>query len=111
MALSKFLSKLNWRLMLIHLAACWFFIYAYGEFFALHDYEYLKKLAMYFDNPSAHKLISADFDSGRFTNDLRWSAYSGLAGLLTAFMISLLLSIRHKWYWLNSVIVLLVALS
>ena len=98
MTLSQFVSKLNWRLMLVHLIACWFFIYASMELAALYDINIFKEL----------KDIRSNAVQRRIFYDAIWVSLGEDAGVLTAFIISLVLSIKHRWYWLNSVIVLLV---
>jgi ABC-type dipeptide/oligopeptide/nickel transport system permease subunit len=40
-----------------------------------------------------------------------YAALAGLTGILIAFVISLVLSIKYKWLWLNSLFVLLAGLS
>ncbi|MBS1529087.1 MAG: hypothetical protein JSU01_02165 [Bacteroidetes bacterium] len=47
----------------------------------------------------------------RLYMDLIYAVYAGLAGILIAFLISLVLSIKHKWFWLNSLFVLLAGLG
>ncbi|HTD39226.1 MAG TPA: hypothetical protein VK671_01310 [Mucilaginibacter sp.] len=98
MTLSQFVSKLNWRLILVHLIACWFFIHAFLEFAGLHDIDIYKEV----------KDIRSSAVQSRIYYDAIWISLSEDAGLLTAFIISLVLSIKHRWHWLNSVIVLLV---
>ncbi|WP_426668824.1 hypothetical protein ACPPVU_21655 [Mucilaginibacter sp. McL0603] len=94
MALSNILSKLNWRLMVIHFIACWFFIYAFQQLSVLHDPEFFKEV---------RNIRSSAVQRRIFYNAI-WFSFSADAGLLTGFIISLVLSIKHKWYWLNSVI-------
>jgi hypothetical protein len=38
MPLPTFITKINWRLILVHFAACWFFNYAFQELYILHDF-------------------------------------------------------------------------
>jgi hypothetical protein len=104
MALSNFLSKLNWRLILIHLCACWFFIYSFQVLVYLHDYNFVSIILKYPKNPEKWP-----FDAHRFYNDILWLGLSKYIGLLTGFLISLAICIKRHWFWLNSLIVFLVA--
>jgi len=102
MELSDILSKLNWRLLLVHMAACWFFIYAFRLFFIMHD---LAIIDVFVHNQHAIK----NLDPKRITNDAMWVAVGQVAGLLVGYLISLLVSIKYQWSRLNSLIVFLVA--
>lgn len=101
MTLSGFISKLNWRLILIHLLACWFFYYATVELAILYDYKFLIHLMI------THYRGNTDFVRSNF--DILWMGMAELISILIAFLVSLVVSIRKKWFWLNSVIVLLSA--
>jgi len=101
MALSNFVSKLNWRLIVLHLIACGFFIYAFLEMFVLHDFKYVMNLM----NHGGRR----DIDGSRLANDLMWNNLSPLIGLLTGFLVSLAIAIKKHWHWINSLIVFLIA--
>jgi hypothetical protein len=45
----------------------------------------------------------------RFVADMNWFETSGYVGLLVAFIISLSISVKSKWFWLNSLIVFLLS--
>jgi len=118
MALSNFLSKLNWRLILIHFIACWFFYHALWQLGFLYDYKFLELLSRYnvFDlmkhnNYEEVRTIFKDYQNlqfgSRLSMDLVYAALTGLAGILIGFVISLLISIKNKWFWVNSLIIFL----
>jgi hypothetical protein len=109
MAFSNFLSKLNWRLMVIHFVACWFFIYGFQQLAALHDIA-LTNAFTNIKNVDDDKMLNVikRFGASRIATEALWINLSGPLGLLTGFIISLLVSLKHKWYWLNSVIVFVV---
>src|SRR5947209_2320237 len=107
MALSNFLSKLNWRLMVVHFIACWFIFHAFWQLGYLYDYNYMEKVV--------HQI---SFEK----HQMKINNYHGLDGyrmgmisvnvllisfgsLLLSFVISLLLTLKYKWYWVNSIIV------
>lgn len=96
---SEFLSKINLRLILVHFAACWLFIYAFQTLVYLHDRDFLLQIT--YHRPKT-------FDSARLSVDLLWIGLSSFAGLITAFAISLAVSLKRKWAWENSVIILVI---
>jgi hypothetical protein len=111
MALSNFLSKLNWRLILTHIVACWFIYHALNQLGYLYDYKFLEfmvdrrnyftKAASLFPENAYHRL----------SMDLFYAALAGLVGILIASVISLVLSVRNKWLWLNSMLVFLLGIG
>ena len=100
MNLTNPFPKLNWRLLLIHLVACWLFVYAFNSLFFLIDYSFIKTLRQ--------SELKRPYDGHRLTIDLLWISYGGLIGLLVAFGISLLIAVKNKWHWINCLIILLV---
>jgi hypothetical protein len=106
--LSNFISKLNWRLILIHLIACGFFIYSFLVFSYLHDHKFLmgflNRPKNWFHNPQ-----NWHFDISTFSNAALWISLSKPLGLLIGFLISLAITIKKHWYWVNSLIVFFVA--
>jgi hypothetical protein len=103
MTLSGFISKLNWRLVMVHLLACWFFYYAAGEFWILIDAKFLLHLLS--------TSFKGNYDAIRIEHDLMWMNLAELSSILIAFAISLVIVIRKKWFWLNSVLMLTIAIA
>jgi hypothetical protein len=95
--------------MLIHFVACWFFIYAFQELAALHDIALTNALTN-IKNVDDDKMLNVmkHFDPNRIAIEAAWINLSGPLGLMTGFIASLLISLKNKWYWLNSVIVFVV---
>jgi len=48
---------------------------------------------------------TTSFDELRLVSLIDWMFYSPYIGLLVAFIISLSISIRKKWFWINSLLV------
>ena len=92
MRVQDFKQKLNWRQTLIHFLAFWFFIYAFLTLSYLHDPEEIKQLSNKFTPAPG------------LTNLELWESISGQAGLLVALMISISISIKRHWFWINSFI-------
>ena len=98
----KLLSQLNSRLMIIHFIAFWFFIYAFQTLAFLHDYSFL-----YLGQDS----ITQDNLPARFDRDMELIRQAGNIGLLVAYIISWSISTKRDWFWLNSVIIFLLAFA
>lgn len=107
MAVHNFISRLNWRHILIHFVAAWFFMYAFQTLATLHDI----KLVDIFRQSDAGNIRNNLELNGRTVSDLSyfklWNGIGKTPGLLIAFIISLIISIRKKWFWFNSFIVLM----
>jgi hypothetical protein len=102
------LSKLNWRQILIHFLAFWFFIYAFKMLSYLYDTR-LVDIARQSDSRDLNQeLIDNNISSAQFVNFTIWTETSSFIGLLTAFVISLAISTRKNWHWLNTVIAFII---
>jgi hypothetical protein len=106
-ALSNFLSKLNWRLIVVHFAACWLFIYAFELFSYLHDVTFWTTVLNH-SRTWLENWKNWNFDASRLTLNLYWLYLSGFVGFLVAFSISLTISIRRHWHWINAIIVFVI---
>jgi hypothetical protein len=98
MTSTNFISKLNWRQIVIHFVATWLFIRSFFMLARLHDlkdYEVLTK-----------EWQTHSWDEARFVSVVNWLYTSSYVGLIVAFSISLAISIKRKWFWMNSVIIL-----
>jgi hypothetical protein len=109
MTLSDFISKLNWRLMIVHILACWFFFHALWQLGFLYDYNYLEEIRRHINEHNYRDFNNyRGLDARRIAMIPFNAALIGLGGLLAGFVLSLLLSLKHKWFWVNSVIILLI---
>lgn len=98
---SNLISKVNWRQMLIHFLAMWFFIQSFFILSFLHD--------LRIDKIFTEEWKAESTDGTQITSALYWMYISPYVGLLVAFFISLSISIKRKWFWLNSVLVFILA--
>jgi hypothetical protein len=102
MTLQTFISKLNWRQVLIHFVAFWFFIYAFQTLSYLYNIKLVDVLRYSHGHPSNETYIN----NGITASDLSYFALrtsaSGIAGLLAAFVISLIISLKRRWFWVNT---------
>lgn len=92
MALSNFISKLNWWLILVHVTAWWFIRYALVEFF---DYNLFHQPSHVLDGPE-----------WRYGSNL-WETVRYIGPLVT-FIFSFFISYKNKWHWINSLFVFFV---
>ena len=95
------LAKLNWRLLVIHFIACFLFVYGFKLFGILHD---LGIVSVY----NKYKKIDS-LAISRISIDAVWVATAQLVGLLSSYLLSLFISIKHKWSRVNSLVVLVVS--
>jgi len=115
MALSNFLSKLNWRLILVHFIACWFIFKAFDYFGICYDYHFMKDF--YNHHHFSKHMTDNEFrsinvnDWKRILNDGMIINIVPVASLLITLILSLTISIRKKWFWVNAVFVFFVAFS
>ena len=100
----NFISRLNWRQILIHFVAFWFFIHAFQTLSYLYDTK-LIDIIRYSNRQDSIKTLT---DNGTTASDLvylqLWTSTSGFIGLLIAFIISLTISIKRHWFWINALI-------
>ena len=103
-------SKLNPRQIAVHLLATFFLILAARQSVVLSDMGFILAVEKYgFPDVWNHLVKEADF-SARLTYFTLWNNLAVLFGLLFSFVISLTLTIKRKKFWLNAVIILLMAL-
>ena len=104
MTFQKIISKLNWRQVIIHFIAFWFFSYAFLTFSQLQHIT-LIEIARKSNGP----ISNATFIENKITGDdlanfLLWNDLSPLLGLLISFIMALLISKKLPWFWVNSLL-------
>ncbi len=98
----KYISRISWRIILIHLAATLLFIFSAKQFVNLHDLQLIELLNKYgIEGAMKRGTFSGEFMSAFLT--WRWCA--SLIGLFLGFILSMILVIRSNKFWLNSVLV------
>ena len=100
------LKRLNWKLILLHFVATWFFIHSFYILSYLHDIEFTEFIMK--NRNEIPVFDEIPFDTKRMSDFFMITGVSKFIGLLIAFIISLSISIYRKWFWLNSVLVLLI---
>lgn len=104
--MKKILKRLNWKLILFHFIATWLFIHSFYILSYLHDIEFTEFIMK--NRNEIPVFDEIPFDTKRMGNFFMITGVSKFIGLLIAFIISLSISIYRKWFWLNSVLVLLI---
>jgi hypothetical protein len=106
MTIHKFIAKLNWRQVVIHFIATWFFTCSFQTLAILHD----TNLVDVFTQGGGHGLRNAVHENKISASDITyfvmWTSLGNMAGLLLGFIISLIISFKRKWFWFNSFLVL-----
>jgi len=108
------LRKLSWRLIVIHFLAIWLFMDAFRAFAILYDYNFLRVIEKAYTihwtlkeiTPIAH--IYPDLGIRLEGDDMRLHLLT-VIGLFGAFLLSLAITLKMKWFWLNSVIAFIAA--
>lgn len=102
-------ARINWRQIVIHMLAFLFFMYAFEALIYLFHLDTI-------NTARASGFNTKDLSKEQVitTDDLYlllvWKSLSGSVGLLTAFVISIILSIKRRWFWFNSFLSFLLVL-
>ncbi len=104
----NFISRLNWRQILTHFLAFWFFIHAFETLSYLNNTPLLEIVRHSNSQDLKQKLADNNVSAADLTYFVVWTSTSGFLGLIVSFVISLAISIRRNWFWLNSLVVLIV---
>ena len=99
-----YFSKINGKLIGLHLVAGWFLMTGFYTISFLTNIYFAEE----FKNITP---FSGEAWWGQVPNSfVSTIILSGFAGLIFSFLISLLICIRKKWFWMNAVIVLILSL-
>ena len=104
--MKEILKRLNWKLILVHFIATWLFIHSFYILSYLHDIEFTEFIMK--NRSQVPDFDEIPFDTKRMSDFFMITGVSKFISLLVAFIISLSISIYRKWFWLNSVLVLLI---
>jgi len=110
MAFYDFMHKINLRLITVHLIATFFIILAARQFAMLNDTGIVESVDKYGLDEGLKHLVKEDNFSTRLAYFSLWINLSSLIGLLLAFIASLILTIKKKMFWLNALIVFIMAI-
>ncbi|MGG9961178.1 hypothetical protein [Ferruginibacter sp. SUN106] len=105
MTIQKFIARLNWRQVLIHFIATWFFMYSFQTLAVLHNTNLIDILRHSDKGDLSEALSKKQVSATEVSYFVMWTSLSNTFGSLVAFIISLAISIKRKWFWFNSIIV------
>ena len=100
--MTKFLSNLNWRLIIIQLISLWFFFYAFQTLAFLKDRA--------FADPTLNTIIKAA-QKPRYAIDETFIEQMGNIGLVAAYVLWWFIASKKGWHWINGVIAFIVAFA
>jgi hypothetical protein len=106
MTTPSFINRLNWPLILLNIAACWFFAYGFALLSYLFDMD-LFRFALKYNGHFNRNDLPRDFVNRSWLFALR-SNLSPIVGELTACFISFSIAFKKRWFWVNSVFPLFV---
>ncbi len=99
-------KKVNWKHLAVHGLAIWMLQKAGAQAGLLTDTELLNILA---DPSMAPDMHDGEILQRRFEMLIRMGYFSGGA-ILAGFLCSMFITLRQKWYWLNSLLAFLLVL-
>ena len=101
------IAKLNWRHVLMHSVAFWFFVHAFQTLSYLYDLR-IVDIVRQTQGPFRWETVNDNnISTSDFSELIFWNSISGFVGLLVAFVISLSISIKRHWFWVNSLLAFL----
>ena len=108
MTFSNFISRLSWRQILLHSIAFWFFIHAFETFSYLKDTKLIELYRHSNEQITETTLEKNGMSVSNMSDLLIGASVAGFIGLGVSFIISLAISIKRHWLWVNSMIALLI---
>ena len=100
------MNRLNWRQILIHSIAIWFFSQAFQDFSYLHDTKFLAEIIEAKQKGVEIKFLLKTKSAYEISNIFYFSGLGWIIGLLIGLITSLIIAKRRKWFWLNSILAL-----
>jgi hypothetical protein len=110
MKFPNFIYKINWRIIILHIVATIFIIFSAKQFAILNDIEIIKLVDRYRAENAIKQLQKESNSPNRIEYFLLWNGMSKLIGLLIAFILSFIIIIKKKMFWLNSLIIFIIGL-
>ena len=112
MTLNIIIKKINWRQILVHFVGMTFLIFSLEQLsylFNIDMFETLRKSTSIEDENIKELIQKKGWTFGEFVSKMFYLSFYWLLGLFFGLIISMSISIRKKWYWLNSFIAFLLA--
>jgi hypothetical protein len=110
MTLQEFISRLNWRQILVHFAALLFLSCGFYTLAFLYDIKIVDTIGESILQDGGAWWGDIGIGKTRLTNFSILITISAFVGIIVSFLISLTISIRRHWFWLNSLLVFILAI-
>jgi hypothetical protein len=104
MTLQNFIARLNWRQIVIHFVASWFFIHAFQTLSYLYDTRLIDIVRQSNGQLTSQAFVDNKIEAADLTYFVLWTSVSGFVGMIAAFIISLTISIKRHWFWVNALL-------
>lgn len=88
----------------MHFIAFWFFIHAFQTLSYLYDTKLVDTVRQSNGQLNSQILVDNKIEASDLTYFVLWTSVSGFLGLLVAFIISLTISIKRHWFWVNALL-------
>lgn len=102
----SFISRLNWRLLVIHTMACSLIMEAAIVFSSLYNVKIVIAFRQLLNNPFK-PVPGNSFSEQQFNTYALVTQYAGYIGFLLAIVLSLIITLKRRWYWQNTLVVAL----
>ncbi len=109
MGAQTLLQRLNRRQILVHFVATCFVVISFQQFSYLLNIGLVQALNNIGQEKTLEVIALSQLSVIGLTGFVIWIALSGILGMLIAFILSLIISARRKWFRGNSLVVLLLA--
>jgi hypothetical protein len=103
------MNRLNFRQIIMHFIATWFFMYAFQTLFSLHETKMINIYREVDRSRIFYEFVKQGITGGDLVNFSLWTNVGKTVGLLIAFILSLSSSIKAGWFWVNSLVILILA--
>jgi hypothetical protein len=93
----------------MHFVAFWFFIHAFQTLSYLYDTKLIDTVRQSNGQLTNQALVDNKIEASDLAYFVLWTSVSGFVGLLVAFFVSLAISIKRHWFWVNALLAFLLA--
>ena len=108
--MKEFLQKFNRRQLLVHFIATWFFMFSFQVLSFLHNLRlFLLIKSSVVNNQLDTASISSKYTAAAINSYYFWTNSANNIGLLVAFVVSLIISVKRKWFLGNALLIVLLA--
>ena len=102
------MKKLNWRLIVVHAIAAGLLIYASELFGYFRDVAFLRVLLQGNEGLTLKYIKSNNWSTVDVFNYTSWVLETWVIGLILALLVSLFVARICHWWWLNSIIAIII---